>query len=353
MKTKGKNFLCICVNWILENVIVMIHFSSEIGKWFRTHRCLLFGELEELTYVINKETSVFIEKESFEERDTDFIILVLCSHAHLLLIPKFLQFWQVHQNPGTLFSLWYHYGCSETPREMCDAVAGGQVTHPAVTATQPTGVLCRQRSLKGPTQLDQSISSAAPLQSRRLQNTPSPLEVLTSRAEKSGHQAGWALAGADLAAFSRAAAQSTVFLYSYVPGWSHVAAARATLDSEQQRRGISTFLTYWYLRGNETKLRLTFFPQTGSLPLQSSLFFTTANSPATHSDDVNLLLLLPAFTSESVLQFSRSSRDLPCPSLFLPLLLSGLRPLRPHVPHSPSCPSSLCSTHQLHAQLAF
>ena len=47
------------------------------------------GELEELTYVINKETSAFIK--SFEEWH-DFIIKALYPNSHLLPIPKFLQF---------------------------------------------------------------------------------------------------------------------------------------------------------------------------------------------------------------------------------------------------------------------
>lgn len=45
----------------------MFIFSGEIGMLFLTHRCLSCGELEELTYVMNKETSVFINMESSEE----------------------------------------------------------------------------------------------------------------------------------------------------------------------------------------------------------------------------------------------------------------------------------------------
>lgn len=120
------------------------------------------------------------------------------------------------------------------------------------------------------------------------------------------------------------------------------------LTLRSKERGISTFLTYWYLRGNETKLRLTLFPKAGSLPLEWSLFFPPANSPATHRADVRLLLLLPAFTSQSVLQFSHSSRDLPCPSLFIPLLGSGLWDLM-FLTAPPALPASAPPTSSMHS----
>lgn len=145
-------------------------FHSKIRRWFLTHRCLSCGELEELTYVINKETSVFINMESFKEWDPDFIIMVVYSNSHLLSMPKLLQFDKCIKTPVScvLFDVII------TPlkyRGKCVIqLTDGQMSQPPWQPyTWSTGVqfgfsvLQKQKFLKGPTQLYRSIFSAAPL----------------------------------------------------------------------------------------------------------------------------------------------------------------------------------------------
>lgn len=59
-------------------------------------------------------------------------------------------------------------------------------------------------------------------------------------------------------------------------------------------KDISTFLTCWYLRSNETKLKLTtFLPKPDSLPLEFLLIFTTIDSPPNLRVMWGSLLCLP------------------------------------------------------------
>lgn len=67
----------------------------------------------------NKGTSVFVNMERFEERDTDFIIMVLYSNSRLLSIPKFLQFGKFVKNPVSYFLF-----AAGKNRTMCDAGEG-------------------------------------------------------------------------------------------------------------------------------------------------------------------------------------------------------------------------------------
>ena len=102
--------------------------------------------------------------------------------------------------------------------------------------------------------------------------------------------------------------------------------------------GISTFLTYWYLRGNKTKLKFTvFLPKPDSLPLEFLLIFATMNSPPNHRVIWVSFFSLPLSHPN---QFWTSS-DVSHTHLllFTSLLLSGLRGL-PFLSALPALPVS-------------
>lgn len=126
----------------------------------------------------NKGTSVFVNMERFEDRDTDFIITVLYSNSHLLSIPKFLQFGKFVKNPVSYFLFDVIIAAGKN-RTLCDAgegeaddSAGGDSPTRGLKVLALRRTLHRQMFQKGPTHLCKSVFPTATWLSPHLQNRP-------------------------------------------------------------------------------------------------------------------------------------------------------------------------------------
>lgn len=94
-----------------------------------------------------------------------------------------------------------------------------------------------------------------------------------------------------------AALRSERYIFSKFQDGSNVVHALLLLRSKEL--GISTFLTYWNLRGMKPSSNLSSSSQS-SLPQEFLLIFATVNSPPS-TQDIRLLLTPPAITSRLVL----------------------------------------------------